>query len=266
MELTPLIIALGSLSGILTGLVLGMVGGGGSILAVPLLVYVVGVSEPQIAVGTSALAVAVSATLNLFLRAKAGLVKWRCGVVFSLAGMVGAYSGARLAAHVEGQKLLGLFGVMMLVIGLAMFRRPNALGKPDIKLTLSSARYLLPWLIAIGFFVGLLSGFFGIGGGFLIVPGLMFATGMPLAFAVATSFVAIMAFGATTSFTYATTGHVDWALTGLFIANALLGGVGGHFLGIKMIHKQALLSRLFASLVITVGLYVIVRAALVLAG
>jgi uncharacterized membrane protein YfcA len=223
----------------------------------------VGVSVPQIAIGTSALAVAVSATFNLFLRARAGLVKWRCGIVFSLAGMVGANSGARLAAYIDGQKLLGLFGVMMLVIGLAMFRQPNALGKPDIRLTFSSAPYLVPWLIGIGFFVGLLSGFFGIGGGFLIVPGLMLATGMPLAFAVGTSFLAIMSFGATTAFTYAITGQVDWSLTGIFIANALLGGIGGHFLGTRIAHRQALLTRLFASLVIVVGLYVVGKAALV---
>lgn len=262
--MTPLVLALGSLSGVITGLVLGLVGGGGSILAVPLLVYVVGVSAPHVAIGTSALAVAVSATVNLVLRARAGLVKWRCGIVFSLAGMVGAFGGARLATYLDGQKLLGLFGVMMVVIGVTMFRRPDAVGKPDIRLTFSTARFLVPWLIGIGLGVGLLSGFFGIGGGFLIVPGLMFATGMPLVFAVGTSFLAIMAFGATTSAAYAMTGQIDWPLTGLFIASALLGGVGGHFLGAKLIHRQAILGRLFASLVIVVGLYVIGKAVLVL--
>ena len=266
MAMTPLVLALGSLSGIVTGLVLGLVGGGGSILAVPLLVYVVGVSLPQVAIGTSALAVAVGATVNLILRARAGLVKWRCGIVFSLAGMVGAFGGARLASFLDGQKLLGLFGIMMVVIGIAMFRRPNAIGKPDIRLTFSSARNLVPWLAGIGLCVGLLSGFFGIGGGFLIVPGLMFATGMPIAFAVGTSFMAIMAFGATTSLTYAVTGQADWPLTTLFIVNALLGGVGGHFLGTKLANRQALLGRLFAGLVIAVGFYVIGKAAIVLFG
>ena len=141
--MTPLVLALGSLSGILTGLVLGLVGGGGSILAVPMLVYVVGVNVPQVAIGTSALAVAVSASVNLVLRARAGLVKWRCGIVFSVAGMVGAFGGARLAAFLDGQKLLGLFGAMMVVIGLTMFRRPDALGKPNVRLTFSTARFLV---------------------------------------------------------------------------------------------------------------------------
>lgn len=262
MILAPVTLALGALSGLLTGLILGLVGGGGSILAVPLLVYVVGVNTPHIAIGTSALAVAVSALANLVLRAKAGLVKWRCGIVFSLAGIVGASGGARLATYMDGQKLLGLFGAMMVVIGVSMFRRPDAPGHPDIKLTRSSASYLVPSLTGIGLSVGFLSGFFGIGGGFLIVPGLILSTGMPLAFAIGTSFFAVAAFGTTTSITYALTGLIDWPLTALFITSAVIGGLGGNILSAKLNQRQALLGRLFASLVIVVGFYVMGRFAL----
>lgn len=266
MILGPLTLALGALSGLLTGLILGLIGGGGSILAVPLLVYVVGVNTPHVAIGTSALAVAVSALVNLFMRAKAGLVKWRCGMVFSLAGIAGAFGGARLATYMDGQKLLGLFGVMMVIIGIAMFRRPEAQGHPDVRLTRSTASYLVPSLTGIGFSVGFLSGFFGIGGGFLIVPGLILSTGMPLAFAIGTSFFAIATFGATTSVTYALSGLVDWPLTALFIGSAVIGGVAGNMLNSKLKHKQALLGRLFAGLVIAVGFYVMGRFVLTAMG
>ena len=120
MFLDPVTLMLGMMSGALTGLILGVVGGGGSILAVPLLVYVVGVSSPHIAIGTSALAVAVSALTNLASKAKSGLIKWRCGAVFALSGMIGAFGGANLAKLVDGQKLLGLFGILMIIIGVAM--------------------------------------------------------------------------------------------------------------------------------------------------
>src|SRR5512146_2490297 len=93
-------------SGLLVGFILGLIGGGGSILAVPLLVYVVGVASPHVAIGTSAVAVAVSAAANLASHARAGNVKWSCAVVFALAGIVGAAGGAHLGKLVDGERLL----------------------------------------------------------------------------------------------------------------------------------------------------------------
>ena len=248
-------------SGSLVGFTLGLVGGGGSIMAVPLLVYVVGVPSPHVAIGTSAIAVAASAATNLFGHTRAGTVKWRCALVFALAGMVDALGGAQLGKMVDGSRLLMLFGVLMVVVGLLMLRPRKSGGDPDVMLTRETIPRLLPLLLGTGFAVGALSGFFGIGGGFLIVPGLMGATAMPLINAIGSSLVSVTAFGATTAASYAFSGLVDWPLAFLFIAGGALGGL----LGIKLAHHLAgrskhVLTLTFSGIVIAVGLYVIARS------
>ena len=252
-------------SGALVGLVLGLVGGGGSILAVPLLVYAVGVASPHIAIGTSAIAVSLSALGNVVSHARAGNVNWRCAAVFAAAGVVGAFGGSAAAKSLDGQKLLALFGVLMIVVGVSMLRKRSAAGNPDVRLSTATARELLPLLLGIGFAVGLLSGFFGIGGGFLIVPGLMLATGMPLILAIGTSLVAVVAFGAATAASYAFSGLIDWPLAGLFILGGLLGGIAGVAFGKVLSARKQVLNLTFAGLVIAVGLYVVVRGMLSLA-
>jgi len=251
-------------SGGLVGLALGLVGGGGSILAVPLLVYAVGVSSPHVAIGTSAVAVSASALGSLFPHWRAGNVKWRCAAVFAAAGALGAVAGSTAAKALDGERLLALFGVVMVVVGLVMLRRRDAGGDPDVRLTVESARQLLPLLIGIGFTVGLFSGFFGFGGGFLIVPGLILATGMPLDNAIGTSLVAVAAFGAATATSYAVSGHVDWWIAGLLVVGGLLGGLAGTKLGSVLAQRKRALSVVFAGLVIAVGLYVITRGLLAL--
>lgn len=126
----------------------------------------VGVSSPHVAIGTSALAVSVSAAGNLVPQWRAGNVKWRCAAVFSLAGVLGALVGSAAAKAVDGRNLLALFGVVMLVVGGLMLRKRRGDGDPDVRLTKASAPVLLPWLLGIGLAVGLFSGFFGIGGDF----------------------------------------------------------------------------------------------------
>ncbi|MBC7578427.1 MAG: sulfite exporter TauE/SafE family protein [Tardiphaga sp.] len=250
------------LSGGLVGFVLAVVGGGGSILAVPLLVYVVGVASPHVAIGTSAVAVAASAFVNMLSHWRAGNVRWPCAIVFSLAGIGGAFTGSGIAKQVDGQKLLVFFGMLMIGIGALMLRRRGGGGDASVRLSRSTARKLLPLLVVIGFTVGILSGFFGIGGGFLIVPGLMLATGMPMTSAIGTSLVAVVAFGASTATSYSLSGLTDWRLATIFIAGGLLGGFAGIAAG-KLIgtHDRAL--RLtFASVVILTGGYVCIRGAL----
>ena len=110
---------LGLASGALVGFSLGLVGGGGSILAVPLMVYVVGVPEPHVAIGTSAIAVAANAAINLSNHARGGTVIWSCALMFAAAGIVGAFGGSILGKMVDGQKLLALFALVMLVIAAA---------------------------------------------------------------------------------------------------------------------------------------------------
>jgi hypothetical protein len=247
---------LAALSGSVVGLVLGLVGGGGSIIAVPLLLYVVGISSPHMAIGTSAIAVALSAFFNLINHARNGMVKWPCAVSFSLAGVVGAWAGSALAIRVPGNQLLALFGAIMIIVGIVMALRKDAEGNPDVRLSFSTARQLLPLLLSIGFAVGALSGFFGIGGGFLIVPGLMLATGMPIAYAIGTSLAAITTFGATTATNYAISGLVDWRIASFFILGGLIGGLAGTFLSRKLARQKSLLATVFAAFVIAVGVYV----------
>lgn len=162
-----------------------------------------------------------------------------CGGVCS-SGVVGAVVGSLVAKAIDGQKLLVLFGALMIVVGLAMLRKRRGAGNPDVHLSRTTARRLPPLLIGIGFAVGILSGFFGIGGGFLIVHGLMLATGMPLAVAIGTSLVAVGAFGAATAASYAVSGLIDWYLAALFALGALVGGFAGIALGKALAtYKQA---------------------------
>jgi uncharacterized membrane protein YfcA len=261
-DFSTIVAAVGS--GGIVGAVLGIVGGGGSILAVPLLVYVVGTKSPHVAIGTSAIAVSLSALGNVVGHWRAGNVKWRCAAVFAIVGVFGALGGSALAKAINGQKLLALFGILMLVVGLTMLRRRRTSGDPGVQLSADNAATLLPWLVAIGAIVGFLSGFFGIGGGFLIVPGLMLATGMPLTMAIGTSLVAVAAFGAATAASYAVSGMVDWPIAGLFIGGGLAGGLVGVAIGKALAHRKRALTIVFASLVILVGAYVTYRGAMTL--
>jgi len=250
------------LSGSAVGFTLALVGGGGSILAVPLLVYVVGVASPHVAIGTSAIAVAISALANMIAHWGAGNVRWPCAIVFSLAGVAGAFAGASVAKQLDGQNLLMLFGILMIAIGALMLKRRAGGGDPAVRLTATSARRLIPMLVGTGLAVGLLAGFFGIGGGFLIVPGLMLATGMPLIAAIGTSLVAVVAFGASTAISYAMSGLVDWRLAALFIAGGLLGGLAGIATGKLIGSRDRILRSAFAGIVILAGGYVCLRGAL----
>lgn len=243
----------------IVGAILGLVGGGGSILAVPLLVYLVGVASPHVAIGTGAIAVAMSALANIGLHARAGNVKWRCATVFSIAGVAGALTGAHFAKMVDGQRLLFLFGLLMLVVGAAMLRPRNDVGVSSVRLDADNALHLMPRLAGIGHAVGLMSGFFGIGGGFLIVPGLMLATQMPLKNAIGTSLVSVAAFGASTAASYAVSGLIDWRIATLFVAGGLAGGVAGVALGKKLAGQKFLLNYIFAAIVIAAGFYVSLR-------
>ncbi|MDP2408779.1 MAG: sulfite exporter TauE/SafE family protein [Pseudolabrys sp.] len=260
--MTALLALLSIASGSLVGFTLGLVGGGGSILAVPLLVYVVGVSSPHVAIGTSAIAVAASAAFNLAGHARANTVKWPCAMVFALAGIAGAAGGAQLGKMVDGGRLLTLFGILMVVVGLAMLRPRKSGGNPDIKLTRDNAATLLPLLIGTGLLVGALSGFFGIGGGFLIVPGLIGATAMPLINAIGSSLVSVTAFGLTTATSYAWSGLIDWPIAGLFILGGALGGLLGTRLAKHLSGRKHALNLTFAAIVIVVGIYVVVRSML----
>jgi len=253
-------VLLALLAGALIGLVLGLVGGGGSILAVPLLVYVVGVASPHAAIGTAAIAVALNALLGLAGHWRAGTVKWRCAGVFTLTAVIGAALGAELGKAVDGARLLALFGALMVVIGLLMLKGRTTLPLPDVRLTRETARELLPRLAPAGLIVGLMAGFFGIGGGFLIVPALLAATHMPMRNAIGSSLVAVTALGLTTATSYAVSGYVDWQIAGLMVLGGAAGAVVGIAAGRAMAGKKRTLEIGFALMVIAIGVYIIVHS------
>lgn len=253
-------IALALLSGGLIGIVLALVGGGGSILAVPLLVHVVGVGSTHAAIGTAAVAVAVNAAASLAGHARAGTVKWPCALVFAAAGVIGAALGAEMGKAIDGETLLALFGLLMVVVGLSMLRKRRRPDDPDVRLSRTTARVLLPRLLPMGLGVGIAAGFFGIGGGFLIVPALVAATAMPLGNAVGTSLVVVTALGLTTAGSYALSGFVDWGLTAVLVAGGALGAAMGVPLAQRLAAHKTLFARLFAALIIAVGIYVTIGA------
>ncbi|WP_271301043.1 sulfite exporter TauE/SafE family protein [Sphingomonas sp. CV7422] len=247
-------------SGGVIGLILGLVGGGGSILAVPLLIYGVGIGSSHAAIGTAAVAVTVNALASLIGHARARRVKWRCAGVFAASGMIGAALGAELGKAFDGQRLLVLFGLLMIGVGLSMLRPRRTADAPDVRLTRRSAATLLPRLVPIGLGVGLAAGFFGIGGGFLIVPGLVLATAMPLSVAIGTSLVVVSALGLTTAASYALSGLVDWGVTALLVAGGGAGTIAGIALGRQLGARKGLLERGFAAVVIAIGVYVTATA------
>lgn len=258
-DLTLLQDVLALLSGGLVGFSLGLVGGGGSVLAVPLLVYVVGVKDPHVAIGTSALAVAVSAAINLVTHFRKGNVKFGCAAAFAVFGIIGAALGSTAGKAFDGQSLLALFGIVMIVVGLTMARKPAEVGRPDIHLDRSTAASLLPRIAPVALGVGFMAGFFGIGGGFLIVPGLVISTGMPLLNAVGSSLLSVTTFGLTTAGNYALSGLVDWWVAGLLIVGGAVGGLGGVAVSRTLADRKPGLSYAFAAIVIVVGIYVVWR-------
>jgi uncharacterized membrane protein YfcA len=250
------------LSGTVVGFSLGLVGGGGSILAVPLLLYVVGVADPHVAIGTSALAVAASAFANLLGHWRAGTVKWGCAATFAGAGIFGATGGSTVGKLVDGDQLLFLFALIMFAAGAAMLRARATAGDPSVHITASIAARL----IALGLAAGFVSGFFGIGGGFLIVPGIMLGSGMPILNAVGSSLFSVGTFGLTTAINYAVSGLVDWAIALEFILGGVLGGLLGTRTAVKLsAHKRAL-TYVFAAILFTVAAYMLARTAMAVFG
>lgn len=248
---------LGAGSGVLVGFVLGLVGGGGSILAVPLMVYLVGVPNPHVAIGTSALAVAVNAATGLANHARAGTVKWRCALVFAGSGVAGAFLGSTAGKAFDGQKLLFLFAIVMVVVGIMMLRNRKREGDASVVLGRENG----PKLVGFGLGTGLFSGFFGIGGGFLIVPGLVAATRMPMINAIGSSLVGVTAFGLTTAANYAFSGLVDWLLAAAFIAGGIAGGFVGARVAKSLSGTQGRLTTVFAGLIFVVAAYMLWKSA-----
>lgn len=240
------------LSGAGVGFLLGLLGGGGSVLAVPLLLYFVGVPNAHFAIGTSALGVSVNAAANLLGHAHRGTVKWPCAITFALAGIVGAALGSSIGKLIDPQPLTLIFAIAMAAVAASMWRPEAGEGIADVALNPKIALRLIP----LGVAVGAASGFFGIGGGFLIVPGLMLGSRMPMMNAVGSSLLAVALFGATTAVNYALSGFVIWSIAGWMIAGGLVGGAIGIWASRKLAVRRTMLQRIFAVFVLVVAAYV----------
>ncbi len=245
--MTALTVALAALVGVL----LGLLGGGGSVLAVPLLVYVGGL-DAQHAVATSLFVVGTTSVAGLVPHARAGRVRWRTGLVFGVSGMAGAYAGGRIAGYVPGGVLLGAFAAMMIVTAGAMIR-----GRRSLVGTQPSGGRAWVRIGRTGFVVGALTGFVGAGGGFLIVPALVLLGGVPMAEAIGTSLLVIILQSAAGFAGHLSGVSVDWRLALGVAASAIVGSVvGGRYTG-RIGQDQ--LRRGFGWFVLVMGVLVLAR-------
>ncbi|MGV0739620.1 sulfite exporter TauE/SafE family protein [Mycobacterium syngnathidarum] len=212
-------IALAVALAVLVGVSLGLLGGGGSILTVPLLAYVAGMEAKQ-AIATSLVVVGVTSAVSTLSHARAGHVQWRSGLLFGAAGMVGAYLGGLLSYVVAGSVLLIAFTVVMTATGIAMIKGRNAC-TPTAR-TMPIAKVLL-----MGLGVGVVTGAVGAGGGFLVVPALALLGGLPMPVAVGTSLLVITMNSAAGLAGHLSTVPIDWTIAGAVTAAAVLGSLLG---------------------------------------
>ena len=312
---TPLTIILSLISGAIVGFSLGLIGGGGSILAVPLLLYVVGITDAHIAIGTSALAVGVNALTNMVHHYRRGYVKIKEGLRFAVPGVAGTILGSQLGLLTPSNGLLILFGIFMIIISVRMLRQStkvkgikiknsttaliaknnvsimennpnnndddtdknnkfnnmknnyskdedrgiNVLADDSNLYNKSAKTNKLLKLLTIGFLVGLAAGYFGIGGGFIIVPSLMHL-GLNIIDAIGTSLIPVSMFGFSTAIRYSFSNQIEWVIALLFIS----GGIGGGILGTRFASKlpKKTLSIAFAFLLIIVAVYIISKSVL----
>ncbi|PSR29838.1 MAG: sulfite exporter TauE/SafE family protein [Sulfobacillus thermosulfidooxidans] len=242
------------ISGVIVGFSLGLIGGGGSIMAVPLLLYFVGIHDPHLVIGTTALAVAVNSYLNLIPHWRSGNVKWGAAIGFAIPGAVGAFIGSSIGKIVNGKDLLFLFALLMIVVAILMLKPKKG---ESTTTSFHWTHKMLLRVIPAGLLVGFVSGFFGIGGGFLIVPGLIMSTGMPMIYAIGSSLFSVGTFGLTTAINYAFSGLVLWLVVVEYVGGGIIGGVLGTRLANQLSKQKRLLNFVFSGVVIIVGIYML---------
>ena len=232
------------------GVSLGLIGGGGSILTVPILVYFLGV-EAHEAVGMSLAIVGATSLFGAYLHYRKNNVNFASGLLFGIAGTFGAFLGSPLTKRVPPDILLLIFGVLMFVVAISMLWRKKQ------KANKTPPRQVLWKAIAAGFGVGVLTGFLGVGGGFLIVPALVMFGGLAIKEAIGTSLLVIFLNCAAGLIGHASQNYFDWSLTALVIILA----VGGAGLGTILSHRLAAnrLQKMFAVLVLAVSLFLFAK-------
>jgi uncharacterized membrane protein YfcA len=235
----------------LIGVSLGLLGGGGSILAVPVLVYVARVPASD-AVGMSLAVVGATSLFAALLHGRRGNVDPRLAAVFAVLGAGGAYAGARLTRGLRPELLLVLFSVVMLVAGGLMLRR-----RPSAPPTDAPHRPVALAVVPIALCVGLLTGFLGVGGGFLVVPALVLFGRLPMKLAVGTSLVVIAANSASGFLGHVGDPGLDLAATAAFTGAAILGAAVGERLAGRL--SADALRKAFGALVVLLGAAILVR-------
>ncbi|MBE9014777.1 permease [Chroococcidiopsis sp. CCALA 051] len=218
------------------GISLGLIGGGGSILAVPTLVYVMGV-PPKSAIAMSLAIVGTVSFLGAIPHWKLGNIQLKTAGMFGLSTMLGAYAGARLATlpFVTGTLQMMLFGTMMLLAAAFMIRKhpqtDSPVGEPDLELYPKPVcRYCWLWLVSEGIGVGALTGLVGVGGGFAIVPALVLLAKVPMKQAIGTSLLVIVLNSIAGFFGYLGRVNLNWELIATFTVAASLGIIAGAYL------------------------------------
>lgn len=231
------------------GVSLGLLGGGGSILAVPLLIYVAGLPAKE-AIATSLLVVGATSAMAALPHARAGRVRWRTGLVFGLAGMAGAYAGGRLAEFIPAGVLLTAFALMMLATAIAMIRGRRGTEREPVPHELPTLR-----ITAEGLVVGLVTGLVGAGGGFLVVPALALLGGLPMPVAVGTSLVviAMKSFAALAGYLFSV--DINWGLAAAVTLAAVVGSLAGGSLAGRI--RADVLRRSFGWFVVVMGVLVL---------
>ena len=233
------------------GVTLGLLGGGGSILAVPLLVYVAGLPGKE-AIATSLLVVGVTSAVAVIPHLRAGRVRWRTGLIFGAAGMVGAYLGGLAGAKLPEKLLLVAFALMMLATAGAMIRgRRNTTGNAT-PTDLPIRRILLDGVV-----VGAVTGLVGAGGGFLVVPALALLGGLPMPIAVGTSLVVIAMKSFAGLAGYLSTVQINWALAAAVTAAAVLGSLIGGRLAGRI--SETTLRKTFGWFVVVMGVFTLAQ-------
>jgi uncharacterized membrane protein YfcA len=244
--------------GLIIGVLLGLLGGGGSILAVPALVYGAGVPLAA-AVPTSLLVVGISSATALLPRLRAGQIAWRIAGVFGAAGAAAAFAGAAVNRLLDPRVVLVGFAVLMVAAGLRMLREQLEVGG-DCALPGGEVNWrgCLPKAIGSGITVGFLTGLFGVGGGFLIIPALVLLLGLPMTTAIGTS-LAIIVINSIAGFTaHAGDVKLDYRIVGAFTVAAVAGSlVAGRFATRLPADRMR---RWFAYLVFAVAAFVVVQA------
>lgn len=247
-------ILLAVLFGTMIGVLLGLIGGGGSILTVPILVYVLDQSVHD-ATATSLVIVGLTALFGVVPHARNDRVEIKTALEFGGAGILGAFAGTAFNRLVSGPLLLLLFGVLMLTVAGRMFvSKKKPAGSSDSMASSSG----LHWPVLLtGLIVGIMTGFFGVGGGFLIVPALVMILGFPMRLAVGTSLLIIAINSAAGMVAQVQSAGINWQLALLFIAGGFTGAIVGGRLAGRI--DEGKLSRAFAVLVTVVGVYLIAR-------